>query len=277
MSKRRMIHRWAALGALALFGMMPAGCDLLTLEELEEPVATSLQVVTSRDNQQGEAGQALPLPVQVRVLDQNGDPYTDLSIAVNWSVLTGGGSVDPASSSTDQDAIASTAWTLGPAAGPQTLQAWSAGIDTVTIGATAVQTFFPDSLIVGTATAAGDSAMVQIRLRITQAQAGLQFTLAFDDSLTAGRVTATARLDTMTLFDSAGLQAGSLVVVVASELISPLPTIEAGSDAIVSVLFRIAPGTAPGTYTLQVTDARVSDTMGVVTIIETGDGAIIVP
>lgn len=42
---------------------------------------------------------------------------------ITWTVLTGGGSVSPATSVTNAQGVASTTWTLGPAQGEQTLQA----------------------------------------------------------------------------------------------------------------------------------------------------------
>jgi hypothetical protein len=249
----------------------------LQIQELSERLPTSLDVVESRDNQQANPSEALPLAIQVQILDQDGDPYTDASESVAWSVLTGGGSIVPSSSFSDENGYASTVWTLGPTLGTQIVRASLAGLDSVTLTAEAVQTVTVDSLVIGAAEALGDSATVEVRLEISAAQAGLQFTLSFSDSLMAEEVTATTRLDSMMVSDSAGLEAGSLVVVVAPEFESPMPTIEPGSSAILYIKFRIASGTPAGSYGLQVTDARVSDTIGVSTAIAYVNGAVIVP
>lgn len=58
--------------------------------------------------------------VTVRVIDASANPVKGAT--VQWTA-TGGGSAAPASSKTDASGLASTVWTLGPAAGTQTLTA----------------------------------------------------------------------------------------------------------------------------------------------------------
>jgi hypothetical protein len=57
----------------------------------------------------------------VRVTDASGNPVAGAT--VQWQVRSGGGSVTPGSSSTDGSGQTSARWTLGPEAGPQTLEA----------------------------------------------------------------------------------------------------------------------------------------------------------
>ena len=263
MPKRRMTNPWILHGALAALVLHLAGCGLLTVEEDPDQVATSLEAIAARNHQ--------------RALDQNGDSFVDSTLTITWTVLTGGGSVAPTTSQTDLSGIAATAWTLGIQAGEQTLQASSPGVSPATLTATAVSTAVVDSLTVGTATASGGTASVDVGLLIAEAQGGVQFTLAFSDSLTATVVTATARLDTMMVAHNAGTDSGALTVVVYPELAEPVPTIGAGSGTIVTVTFEIVAGTPAGTYGLLVTQARISDTAGNSSAIQVRHGAVIVP
>lgn len=79
------------------------------------------------DGQIAAPGSALPQALSVRVTDETGDPISD--IEVTWSVLEGGGSIDPATSVTSQDGIASAGFILGPVQGLQQAQAAGAGLD----------------------------------------------------------------------------------------------------------------------------------------------------
>ena len=67
----------------------------------------------------GTVGTALPAPVRVQVLDQAGSPMAGVS--VQFHVVAGGGSVDAASALTGADGRASVVWTLGTAAGADSL------------------------------------------------------------------------------------------------------------------------------------------------------------
>jgi hypothetical protein len=83
--------------------------------------AARIEVIAG-SGQQGTAGQPLPQPVQVRVADAAGRPVPDE--VVNFVVTSGGGSVSAPSVLTDDDGVASAAWTLGTsAAAAQTLEA----------------------------------------------------------------------------------------------------------------------------------------------------------
>lgn len=81
----------------------------------------------------GIAGQALSEQVIVKVADAAGNPLAN--IAVSFAVTAGGGSVDPASTVTDDRGEARTRWTLGRTAGSNVLTA-TAGSATVQISAT---------------------------------------------------------------------------------------------------------------------------------------------
>jgi hypothetical protein len=85
------------------------------------PAAPSALVVTGGDKQSGEAGAALALPLSVRVQDAfaNAVPGT----LVLFAVQTGGGAAATTPVAADVNGVAAAQWTLGSAAGPQTLRA----------------------------------------------------------------------------------------------------------------------------------------------------------
>jgi hypothetical protein len=92
-----------------------------------------LQMVTG-DGQVGAPGSPLSLPIVVKLLDQDGNPMPGQPVA--WVISTGGGTVVPQSPTTDENGMASAAWTLG-SEGPNSLNAVVSGIDPVTFTATA--------------------------------------------------------------------------------------------------------------------------------------------
>ncbi len=78
-------------------------------------------VVTAGDAQEGTAGSPLPEPVVVRADDAGGSPVPD--VPVMFAAAEGHGSADPGSVITDPGGLAGTSWTLGNAAGVQSLTA----------------------------------------------------------------------------------------------------------------------------------------------------------
>jgi adhesin/invasin len=98
------------------------------------PPTTAIGEVGGND-QSGRVAQTLANPIQVEVTE-DGTPVAGATVA--WS--TTGGSLDPTSSTTDVDGLASSSWTLGTTSGPQTAQATLAGASgsPVTFNASAV-------------------------------------------------------------------------------------------------------------------------------------------
>lgn len=100
------------------------------------PAIASVIVINAGNNQTAVAGTAVPIRpwVQVTDIDGNGVP----GVAVNFTVLSGGGSVTGASVTTDANGLAQAgSWTLGNV-GTNTLRAQAAGVgSTVTFTATA--------------------------------------------------------------------------------------------------------------------------------------------
>ncbi len=96
--------------------------------------ASGVQLL-SGDGQTGAPGATLPDPIVVAVKDADGNPVS--GAAVTWVVTSGGGSVDPTTSTTDAAGQASTSWTLGSSVATNTVQAVVSGVGSATFTATA--------------------------------------------------------------------------------------------------------------------------------------------
>jgi VCBS repeat-containing protein len=103
----------------------------------------ALLELVSGDNQVAAVGSALADSLVVRVTDSLGNPVA--GVEVQWSAV-GGGSVSPASVPSGADGTAAAERVLGNTAGPQTTQASSAGISSVTFTQTA-EAANPTSLV----------------------------------------------------------------------------------------------------------------------------------
>ncbi len=73
------------------------------------------------DGQAQPVSTTLPVDLTVLVTDQHGNGVP--AAAVNYAVLTGGGSILPAATQTDTDGVAKVQWTLGATLGTQTAEA----------------------------------------------------------------------------------------------------------------------------------------------------------
>ena len=98
------------------------------------PGSASSLVLISGSDQTGPPGEQLPQPLVVRVVDGAGNGIP--SQPVTWIVTSGGGSVTPGTSVTDGDGLTSTAWTLGPSPGANTVNAVASGVGVVGFSAT---------------------------------------------------------------------------------------------------------------------------------------------
>ncbi|MBK8006042.1 MAG: hypothetical protein IPK12_19565 [Gemmatimonadetes bacterium] len=93
---------------------------------LSAGAATTI-AASAGDNQSATVGTAVAVAPAVLVTDQSGNPVS--GVAVDFAVASGGGSVTGASATSDASGIATVgSWTLGPAAGANTLEATSAGL-----------------------------------------------------------------------------------------------------------------------------------------------------
>ena len=89
----------------------------------DEGEAAEIEVIDGNE-QVGPVGGALADPLVVRVTDTQGRPVPDQE--VTFVVASGGGSLDSPTVTTGTDGLASSAWTLGPAAGAQQVRARTA-------------------------------------------------------------------------------------------------------------------------------------------------------
>lgn len=79
------------------------------------------------NNQSAPAGSRVPIEPAVRVIDESGRPVAGFE--VTFVVTAGGGSVEPASRTTNSEGIARTDWRLGPDPGANTLEAWAGSLE----------------------------------------------------------------------------------------------------------------------------------------------------
>lgn len=100
-----------------------------------DAVPATLTIVQGT-NQAVQGGKELPNAIVLRVLTADGKPVEN--VQVGFTVAAGGGSVNPGSVVSDANGEARTKWVLGPTAPEQMLRAEVAGIEPVTIAATAI-------------------------------------------------------------------------------------------------------------------------------------------
>lgn len=104
----------AALGA----AVVACGSDD---PEPDPPPGNSAFTAVGGSDQVSPAGVALPVPYRVKLVDGAGDPVE--GAAITWVVVSGGGTIAPASPATAADGTASALHTLGNAGGTQTVRA----------------------------------------------------------------------------------------------------------------------------------------------------------
>lgn len=87
-----------------------AGASTATLQVSTVQAATAIDKVGG-DNQGGAAGRPLEQPLALRVVDRLGAPIAGQT--VTFTVVSGGGSVSPATAITNASGVATSSWTLG--------------------------------------------------------------------------------------------------------------------------------------------------------------------
>jgi hypothetical protein len=97
------------------------GCTLNT--DVSGP---STVIRFSGDHQVAPTNTALPSPLSVIVVNQFGQQVKD--VTVNWTIVSGGGTLGAAATLTDDSGIASVTYTTGATAGLVTIQARISGI-----------------------------------------------------------------------------------------------------------------------------------------------------
>jgi alpha-tubulin suppressor-like RCC1 family protein len=127
----------AILGLVAFIGGCRGEATTGSSNIPSSEFASGLRLQTG-DVQSGPLAQALPQALTVRVVDAGGEPVE--GAAVTWSVLTGGGTVNPPTGVSNAQGLVSTTWTLGPALGSNTVRAYLTrgyNLDSATFSATA--------------------------------------------------------------------------------------------------------------------------------------------
>jgi len=122
-------------GSIVLLAGAAAACSSDKVNNVSTPIATTVVVDSTLLNQTAVAGTALATPITVSVRDQNGSPMS--GVILNWTVTAGGGSVDSATTTTNVSGQSAVHWTLGPAAGADSLMVETVNGAGITIGATA--------------------------------------------------------------------------------------------------------------------------------------------
>jgi len=102
-----------------------------------QPIVATRMVSLEGDAQTGTAGSSLPQPLRVLVTDAEDNPVP--GIVVNWSVIDGGGSITP-TSTTDASGNALATFSLGPAVAEQHAQAQVSGSSLAPVVFTATAT-----------------------------------------------------------------------------------------------------------------------------------------
>ena len=168
-------------------------------------VTTTTQTISkyAGDNQSATVGTAVAIRPAVKITDQNGGAIS--GVTVTFSVASGGGSVTAATATSGSDGLATLgSWTLGPAAGTNTLIANASSTVgfTVTFTATGVAAAVPTTMTkqggdnqnatVGTAVAIAPS--VKVVDQSSNALAGVTVTFAASTggSVTGGSTTTNA-------------------------------------------------------------------------------------
>ena len=125
--------------ACRLLYLVLVGLAACTADETggdQQGAATEQAVRAGGDRQTGPAGAELAEPLAIRVSDPAGGPISGAT--VNWSVLSGGGSLAASQSTTDAQGLARAEWTLGPGAGPQEAAGSVSGLPPLRFIATAL-------------------------------------------------------------------------------------------------------------------------------------------
>ena len=133
-----------------------AADDTVTLVVLPRPGSL---VIVSGGGQTAAPTAALATPVTVRLLATDGQPLANASVGASPAV--GSGSIIPSSPFTDANGLYTFTWTLGAAAGTQTVTLQSPGVTNLVVNATAVVATATQLVITqeipATSYAAGDS------------------------------------------------------------------------------------------------------------------------
>lgn len=137
MRSRRSIQLAALFAAIPTLLAFP-GCTKAT-----ETAGASRLTIVQGHLQTAAVGTLLPTPLILRALDAEGKPVS--GIPISFSVVAGGGTVDPATGTSDANGEVKAKWTLGPNSQVQTVLGSAAGAEPVTISALGI---LPSDMII---------------------------------------------------------------------------------------------------------------------------------
>jgi len=115
--------------AVVIVAVAFSGCSLNV-----DPASPAAIVIVSGQNQTAPTNTTLPVNLSVTVTTQFGQPL--LNQTITWTVVSGGGTLDPATSVTTGSGLASTSFTTGTTAGTVKIQAKANGLPPVTFTVT---------------------------------------------------------------------------------------------------------------------------------------------
>jgi hypothetical protein len=119
----RSLNRFVAVRAvtLALASAFISACTLST--ENNDPAGMAK---TKGDGQTAPVNTALPVPFEVLVVNQFGEPLAN--VIVNWTITSGGGSITGTPTMTDGSGKTSITYTTGPTSGDASINAQVHGL-----------------------------------------------------------------------------------------------------------------------------------------------------
>lgn len=155
------------VGANTLIATAIGAADTVTFTASSVAGAAAQLGPASGDAQSDTVGATLATPYAVLVTDANGNPVG--GVTVSWTVTSGGGSIGALSTS-DASGIATATHTLGPTAGPQTVEAAVAGLTGSPVGFSSTATAGAPSTL---SVAAGDGQSAPVGSNVPVAPAVL--------------------------------------------------------------------------------------------------------
>jgi hypothetical protein len=118
MTRTKQLRTWFTAGLIAVSSLYCDGGNV------DPGIATDIEML-SGDDQRGPPGQPLPIPLVVRVTDENGNPVPGFD--VRWAAQ-GGGTVSSETTETGANGQTSVTRVLGPELGQQTTTASASGL-----------------------------------------------------------------------------------------------------------------------------------------------------
>jgi len=212
--------------------------------------------LVSGNNQRGPAGTRADQPIVVQVTDASGAPVADR--AIDWEVVSGGGSFDAPSTQTDATGRSSNGFRFGPAPGPGALRVSISGsqVHVLQLQAVAVQatlsivggndqtaragTLLPEDLVVQVGLPAAGKALNGIVVRWEVTAGGGSLATATSTTDASGRAS-----NKLTLGPASGVQHVRASIDGASVEFTENATADVGALVIVSGNNQILPTRSP--------------------------------